>query len=426
MKKFWVVWVVVWTAWGALPLRGDNGSLFLLGRHPDRTVYPSDVISGPTYFVATTGGDDTRTCLQATTLGTPKRTINNALGCLTPGDTLLVRGGTYVESLINVIPSGTSWSATVRIAAYPGETVWMAPTSGNWVIYFDGTPSYIEFDGININGAGIGDASVFFDDRTGGAPHHIRFQNAEVHHREGAGNTNAAILIAGHDNEFLNLTVHGTGGPYGFYIHGTANLVQGCNIYATSLAGIQLYHNASAPGYLAPPTANIVRGNRIHDITQSYFFGAVDTRLWGILDAGVNDVLVNNVIYGLSLAYVPTNAGIYAYYSSGTKVWNNTIYSNTTDGIVINAGSTGAEVRNNIGYANAGSQYTNEGTGTTATNNLLGVNPLFVNPAAGNFQIALGSPALNTGVTLVAVPTDILGVTRPQRGAYDIGAYELP
>ena len=35
-----------------------------------------------------------------------------------------------------------------------------------------------------------------------------------------------------------------------------------------------------------------------------------------------------------------------------------------------------------------------------------------------------GSPAINAGVTLSTVTTDFDGVSRPQGGVYDIGAYE--
>src|SRR5208283_2421386 len=50
---------------------------------------------------------------------------------------------------------------------------------------------------------------------------------------------------------------------------------------------------------------------------------------------------------------------------------------------------------------------------------------LFVDPANNNYALKAGSPAIDGGVALPQVPTDILGVTRPQGLAYDIGAYEF-
>ena len=108
-----------------------------------------------TYYVST-GGQDTNPGTQSA----PFRTINKGVRVLIPGDTLLVRGGTYTESLTwGVVPSGTSWSSKVRIAAFPGETVWMRPASGLRALEFAGNTNggnggeqkYIEFDGINLD-----------------------------------------------------------------------------------------------------------------------------------------------------------------------------------------------------------------------------------------------------------------------------------
>jgi hypothetical protein len=54
----------------------------------------------------------------------------------------------------------------------------------------------------------------------------------------------------------------------------------------------------------------------------------------------------------------------------------------------------------------------------------VGVNPVFVNPSSDNYQLTVGSPAIDAGTTN-AYTTDILGVTRPQGSAFDIGAYEF-
>ncbi len=82
-----------------------------------------------TYYVAK-NGKDANSCAQAQSSSAPKLTIGDAVGCLTAGDTLYVRAGSYNETLIYTVPSGSSWSSKVRIAAYPGETVWMRPAAG--------------------------------------------------------------------------------------------------------------------------------------------------------------------------------------------------------------------------------------------------------------------------------------------------------
>ena len=50
---------------------------------------------------------------------------------------------------------------------------------------------------------------------------------------------------------------------------------------------------------------------------------------------------------------------------------------------------------------------------------------LFVDPTNGNYQLKSGSPAINAGASLTDVPTDILGVARPQGLGWDIGCYEF-
>jgi hypothetical protein len=51
--------------------------------------------------------------------------------------------------------------------------------------------------------------------------------------------------------------------------------------------------------------------------------------------------------------------------------------------------------------------------------------PQFVNPSANDFRLQSGSPAIDAGVSLAEVGSDFNGVARPQRGAYDIGAFEM-
>src|SRR5262252_5990285 len=82
---------------------------------------------GATYYTSRSGSDG-NSCATAQSTSSPKATVNGGISCLSAGDTLLVRGGTYDEQIASV-PSGTSWNSVVRIAAYPGETVWVKPTA---------------------------------------------------------------------------------------------------------------------------------------------------------------------------------------------------------------------------------------------------------------------------------------------------------
>ena len=74
------------------------------------------------YYVGKTGSDG-NSCAQTLNPSTPKLTIAAGMACLSSGDTLTVRAGTYVESeLGNQMPNGTAGNYTT-IRANTGDTV---------------------------------------------------------------------------------------------------------------------------------------------------------------------------------------------------------------------------------------------------------------------------------------------------------------
>ena len=63
-------------------------------------------------------------------------------------------------------------------------------------------------------------------------------------------------------------------------------------------------------------------------------------------------------------------------------------------------------------------------TGNDANSFVSASSNLFENPSGDDYSLASSSPAIDAGETLADVPTDILGVVRPQGAGFDIGAYE--
>lgn len=77
-----------------------------------QTVIPND--NTHAYYVSINGSD-----ANAGTINAPFKNINTVLSKVVPGDTVIVRGGTYYEQL-NFSKSGTS-GKSITVKAYPGE-----------------------------------------------------------------------------------------------------------------------------------------------------------------------------------------------------------------------------------------------------------------------------------------------------------------
>jgi parallel beta-helix repeat protein len=380
--------------------------------------------SGTAYYVATTGNDAV-TCTQATNIGTPKRTLNNAVTCLTPGSTLLIRGGTYLEALYVNIPSGSSWANPVTLKSYPGEVVILKPTGGRVITFgaLRGVPQqYIVIDGLVLDGANttpnISVVKITWDGGTSDADnaHHIRIQNSEI--KNGPGTSNG-IGADGYGNELINNDIHDNGltpsDPptnswcgYGVYWTAESSLIKGNRVHHNGGWGFHIY---SAYGGV---NNNVIDGNRVYDNAVSCNRGV------GLgVYTGTGNIVRNNLVYGNRFE------GISGYGISNTKIYNNTVFGNGGRGISIDGVNiSGTIVKNNIAYQNRGGDIVNAIADTELSNNLTGTDPKFVNSAAFDFHLQSISPAINRGVALPEVAKDFDGKSRPQGTAYDIGAYE--
>jgi hypothetical protein len=125
-------------------------------------------------------------------------------------------------------------------------------------------------------------------------------------------------------------------------------------------------------------------------------------------------------------------------------IQNNTFYNNGTSQVYLQRAGTGrVTLQDNILYAGTDqAYYTFESGGATptsfnASHNLvynagdcpvwdagcINANPLFAGSASMDFRLQAPSPAINAGID-TGIGLDYAGVSRPQGGAYDIGAHE--
>lgn len=380
------------------------------------------------------------------------------------GDTLIVRGAPttnafYDETLDNlngttIFPSGGgSFATATTIKAFPGETVWLKPTTSGGgfgqVINIDNA-SYIIFDGIRIDATIVNPAPTYNPSscgiKTNNNTHHIRYTNGEiigagdnVQWSEGTGTTGF--------NEFTNSLNHDNGTPatatlpgHGFYVGCANNLVDHSKIYNIQSFGI---HNYLATTGFPGLDNNVYSNNEVYNCNLNRQVGDGSGILYqaSASGGGHNGLIYNNVVHdiqGFMSFGGAFGAGIQIGSVTNTGVYNNTVYNCGGDGITITGpGAHSTQIVNNILYLNANDTPDNAGPDPTPhiANNLSGVNPLFVNPNSPTYDFHLssaGSPAISFGQNLsslgiTGLDVDKDGVQRPSNPAvnWDVGAFQF-
>jgi hypothetical protein len=204
-----------------------------------------------TYYVSLSG-NNANSCAsaQSQTQANQKRTISAGVACLSPGDTLYIRGGTYtgsgdvIDSQTFTVPSGTSWSNVITIAGYPGEIVTIRPPHNvSGIRLTTGTPHHLVFQDFTIdmvNSQGGADARGIFVDTA----HHIRLQRLEVKNSATDG-----VMITDNSsfNEVLGCKIHDSGAEeapfptgHGLYVFGSDNVFDGNEVYDNLLYGFHV------------------------------------------------------------------------------------------------------------------------------------------------------------------------------------------
>lgn len=292
------------------------------------------VMWASTYYTALTG-DDEGSCLDATSISTPKRTVTAGLKCLTqPGDTLLLREGAYHERLVFTLEeeghlAETSWDLPITIKPHDDEHVELNPSAGDAVIHILNPQKHsLHLEGLHINATqsttGI---------RIEGAQH-VHLHTMTIMGALGSG----VQIMADHSSAtknhgvFLtNLDIHHNG-QHGVVAEGSSLVIQNSQIHENAGGGILL-------------TGKVAHGSPFPRLWNNRLWkNGVDQGGWGIqVLTTTPTVLYGNVLkqhaHGLSIVGNGTISHLIAH---------NSILGPGQQGILVTGSFEGLRLQNNI------------------------------------------------------------------------------
>lgn len=193
----------------------------------------------------------------------------------------------------------------------------------------------------------------------------------------------------------INCTLESTGGTSGAYITDNNNY----NLY---LYGSKLIGNANSSGGVYVQNGS---GSNNWYIINSLVYGFTKNTSFAIQDNNSNSVILNSDIVNNYFGYSQTNG-------SSAPITDTVFYCTNTD-------YTSGKVTGDYNALHLGA--------AIGTHSLTAIaNSVFNNYASNDFTLPAGSALIDKGTSTSTggVTADIIGTTRPQGTAYDIGAYE--
>lgn len=377
--------------------------------------------------------------------GAPWRTLSGAInklaGSQRPGVCVNVNPGTYTESLYIGSNLSGGWDGPHGYLVFRSSTLHAAQLKEPYAnINSTHTATiqntrYVIFDGFTVSGYTVpyAGASGLFTQQS----NHVKFLNNIVHDIGGGGIVAVQsdyIYVQG--NVVYNTSccyVHGSSG-IDFYAPVASDYNSGFhNVISSNIS----YHNSEGTDGRYPHTEG-------HGIILDNF------RLNGYT---ASTLIENNLVYNNG------GTGIDLYDTNHATIRNNTAYNNLRDSLEWGGGdlfvfnSSNVISANNIAELDGSSSLlslwdqTTDGTNygnvwshnltynsytgqlsvtrniTSVTGNILGRNPLFMNPGAANFNLQASSPASGTGTAAYGVPKfDLAGNVR-STSIIDMGAF---
>jgi parallel beta-helix repeat protein len=390
-------------------------------------------------YVATNGNDS-----NSGSADDPWLTLQKAANSVRAGDTVVVRPGEYAG--FDLRRDGTT-ADRIIFAAQPGVVI-NSPNSR--------TP-----DGINLEGADyvtIDGFTVVGMPRTGirSVTNHgviLRNNRCDQNGRWG--------ILTGFSEDVTieNNECSRSAAEHGIYVSNSADnpVVRGNVLWGNRANGLHMNGDIEVGGGDGIISAALVENNAIYDNGRG---GGSGINCDGVQSSRIqNNLLYNNHASGISLYRIDGGGS-----SIGNVVVNNTIVQAADARWAINIadGSTGNTLLNNIlfnahpfrgvitvesdslvglvsDYNVVMDRFSADGGGTRLTlaqwraatgqdahSIIAAPADLFVDPAASDYRLKSGSPAIDRGTASQAPSHDLAGIARPSGAAVDIGAYERP
>jgi parallel beta-helix repeat protein len=300
---------------------------FAFGSYAGVSASPEQAATGKTFIVDknNVGGHGCKNAWPGT-LAQPLCSIPSGIAKMKPGDTLLIRRGTYPS--FEIKKSGAA-GKYLTISGYKAERPLIKGGEG---IKLVGT-AYVRVRQLEVTGADAGGdymGGITITPSSSVDPHHNIVEKNKVHHNT-AKNMSGIKIADGSHNKVLNNVV-----------------------YNNYFAGIRVVSNSAAM------TGNEIGFNRVYN--QTLAGGDSDgIGLYG--DDLTNTYIHDNIVYGNS------DDGIDTWNTSGNIIERNVVYNQkgTGDGngIKVGGSSTGGDnlVRNNVSYNNKSNGFHSNGSG---------------------------------------------------------------
>jgi parallel beta-helix repeat protein len=395
--------------------------------------------------------------------------------------------GTYTSTksdILSIYRTGEpgKW---IRYKAYPGHTPKLKSGNNNWQgIYFNGV-SYILIEGLTLEGNNDNvteaQAKTQLKDTNGDGKIDAMEPKPEY---SGTGigiNPDYNNLAQPSHHIIIRKNTVYNFGSGGIYTYGADFVVLEDNVLYNNVwyspygaSGISFYQNRDTQpgytGYRMIVRRNISYGNRNFLPCSCVGFEKISDGNGIIVDDSRNTqnespygIYTGKTLLANNIVHDNWGRGLHVFESDNVNIINNTAFSNSygptiPQGQISVINADNVRVYNNIavpyqyrsGFTNksytpgklnnsnvtfdynlsfGGTGFFDSDPGVSdpiaTRNNLVGVNPQFVNEGARNFKLQTNSPAIDKGTSSYAPKNDIEKSLRPRGAGVDIGAYEI-